>query len=101
MPHIPSEDCHVEPVLKEVDPQRLERSVTAMLGVVGMGCPTCATRVRNGLLSWPAVLQVEIDLEHGLARIRYEPDQTSCGDLLKAVAAAGDDRHAYRAILLT
>ncbi len=93
--------CYVEPILKVVDPRNLEKSASAVLGIAGMGCPACATRVRNSLLAWPGVLQVEINLEYGLAKVNYDPKRTLYRDLLEAVAAAGDGRHVYQAILVT
>jgi copper chaperone CopZ len=100
MLHIPGDDCFVEPVKKELDPRALERSATALLGVTGMGCPTCATRVRNSLLSRPGVVWAEIDLVRGLARVHYDPDKIEKEELLQAVAeAGGDGRHRYQAML--
>jgi Cd2+/Zn2+-exporting ATPase len=83
-----------------LDQQALENSALALLGVTGMGCPTCATRVRNSLLSRPGVVWVEIDLFRGLAKVNYDPDRIGESELLQAVAEAGDDgRHRYQAML--
>ncbi len=98
--HIADRNCHVEPIRKVVDPQALEGSATALLGIMGMGCPNCANRVRNSLLSLPGVLRAEIDLSHGLARVDFDPGSAGHRDLLDAVAAAGDDRHTYEALLI-
>ncbi|NIN63291.1 MAG: hypothetical protein GTO63_00950, partial [Anaerolineae bacterium] len=90
MYHMTKSECHVPPIEKPVDPEALRGSARALLGVMGMGCPSCATRVRNSLLSYPGVLQVEIELPYGLARVDYDPARTGERALLDAVAAAGD-----------
>ncbi|NIW36065.1 MAG: hypothetical protein GWN32_05900 [Gemmatimonadetes bacterium] len=94
-------DCHVPRLEKAVDPEDLERSATTLLGVTGMGCPNCAMRVRNSLLSRKGVLDVHIDLPYGLARVAYDPASTGDQELLDAVAAAGNDRHTYQAVLIS
>ncbi|MFQ5846894.1 MAG: heavy-metal-associated domain-containing protein [Candidatus Methylomirabilales bacterium] len=91
-------NCHVDPVQKTVDPEALARAETAVLGVTGMGCQTCVTRVRNSLLSHQGVMQVQIDLFSALALVHYDPEQIEPQGLMEAVAAAGSDgRHVYRA----
>lgn len=100
MSHAANGDCYVEPVKKDVDVQALKESAFVLLGITGMGCPTCATRVRNSLLSRPGVVQVEIDLLHGLAKVNYDPARTADRQLLEAVAEAGDGRHSYQAIFI-
>ncbi len=100
MYHMNNSECHVEPIEKRVDRQALEKSARATLGVMGMGCPSCATRVRNSLLSSPGVLQAEVELLCGLARVDYDPSQTTGLALLDAVASAGDERHTYQAFLI-
>ncbi len=100
MHHSTDRNCHVEPIRKVADPQALEGSATALLEILGMGCPNCVTRVSNGLLSLPGVLRVEIDLICVLARVDYDPRRTGLRDLQDAVAAAGDDRHTYQALLI-
>lgn len=95
-------NCHVDPVEKVVDPAALDRAETAVLEVIGMGCQTCATRVRNSLLSRPGVMQAQIDLHAGLALVQYDAGQIEPQDLLQAVAVAGgDSHHAYMASLLS
>ncbi|MEW5961215.1 MAG: heavy-metal-associated domain-containing protein [Chloroflexota bacterium] len=92
------ENCHVEPLEKPLDAAALSTAMAAYLAVWGMGCPRCAMRVRNGLLSLEAVLFVEVFLEKGLAIVAYQPERVTSDDLVGAVAAAGSDgRHHYRA----
>lgn len=93
-------ECHVPEIEKPNDLEAPESAARALLGVMGMGCPTCATRVRNALLAEPGVLSVQIDLSHGLARVAYDRERTTERGLLDAVAAAGDVRHTYQAVLL-
>lgn len=94
-------NCHVDPLLKTADPEALARAETVVLGVSGMGCQTCATRVRNSLLSRPGVVQVQIDLFSALALVHYDAEQIEPQGLMEAVAAAGSDgRHVYRASVL-
>jgi copper chaperone CopZ len=94
-------NCHVAPLEKRVDPEALARAETTLLGVTGMGCQTCAMRVRNSLLSRPGVVQVHIDLFSSLALVHYDAEQIEPQGLMEAVAAAGSDgRHVYRASVL-
>ncbi len=91
-------NCHVDPLEKAVHLEALAHSETALLRVTGMGCQTCATRVRNSLLSRPGVVQAQIDLYAGLALVHYDAQQIELQGLLEAVAiAGGDSRHVYRA----
>lgn len=95
-------NCHVEPLEKPLDTAALSTAMAAYLGVWGMGCPRCANRVRNGLLSLEAVLFVEVFLEKGLAVVVYHPKGVTPDELVEAVAAAGNDgRHHYRAKFVT
>lgn len=95
------EKCHVDPLEKPLDQAALGNAMAAYLAVWGMGCPRCAMRVRNGLLSLDRVLTAEVFLEQGLAAVFYDPEVITVDDLQMAVAAAGNDgRHHYRAILV-
>jgi copper chaperone CopZ len=85
--------CHVDPVIKAIDQDALARSLTAILAVSGMGCPTCAMRVRNGLLGTDGVVVADVVLEQGIAGVAYDPAIVSPSDLLSVVAHAGDDSH--------
>jgi len=95
------ENCHVDPLEKPLDPNALSTALIAYLAVEGMGCPRCAMRVRNGLLSLDGVLIVEVQLEQGIAAAAYEPNRVNPNELLWAVVGAGnDDRHNYSAQLI-
>lgn len=96
------EICHVEPIEKYVNPQAQREAHMAILAVWGMGCPNCAMRVRNGLLSLDGVVSADIDLERGLAYVDYLPTETDLHALILAIAAAGNDgRHNYRASIIS
>jgi copper chaperone CopZ len=98
-----SEDgnCHVEAFEKPLDRDALSEAVAAYLSVGGMGCPNCAMRVRNGLLSLEGVFVAEVYLEQGIAAAAYDPGQVKPGDLVQAVALSGNDgRHHYWAELI-
>jgi copper chaperone CopZ len=94
-------DCQVYPVEKSFDPHALENAMAAYLVVQGMGCPRCAIRVRNGLLSLDGVLLAEVQLEQGIAAAAFDPQRVTLDDLITAVASAGNDgRHHYQAELI-
>jgi copper chaperone CopZ len=91
-------NCHVEPLRKPVRLKDLDRAETMLLSVQGMGCPNCALRVQNGLLSLDGVLEAEVFLNIGIAEVVFLPDQVQPQAVLEAVAMAGNDgRHNYRA----
>lgn len=95
------ENCHVEPIEKPLDQEALASATAAYLAVAGMGCPRCATRVRNGLLRLAEVLFATVILEQGLAIAVYNPEEITTEELEMAVALAGNDgRHRYRARMI-
>jgi len=85
--------CHVEPIHKAVDAQRLLDAPLVYLVVRGMGCPACAMRVRNALVRVDGVLAADVFLEKGLASVLYDPAQVAVEDLPAAVAAADASGH--------
>lgn len=92
------DNCHVEPVQKIVTDIERNKVETALLAVWGMGCPNCANRVRNSLLSLNGVIHVYVTHEYGFAEVAYNPDLASVELLVGAVAqAGGDGRHEYGA----
>jgi copper chaperone CopZ len=94
-------NCNVEPLDKPLDESALSTAVIAYLAVGGMGCPRCATRVRDGLLKLDGVLFVEVQLEDGIAAAAYEPNRVNSNDLLFAIVGAGNDgNHNYSAQML-
>lgn len=99
--HAPRQGCHVDLIEKTVDPSEMDRAQPVFLSITGMGCPTCAKRVHNGLLQLEGVMAVDVTLESGLARVLYDPVQVTPDALPAAVSAAGNDgRHHYSARVL-
>jgi len=92
-----SRRCYVEPIEKTVDPAVLESAQVSTLALTGLGCPNCARRVQNSLLSLSGVHQVEVNWENKRARIYWDPEAVERIRLLRAVwlAAAGTHHH-YR-----
>lgn len=91
-------NCHVETIQKTVS--EVERAVeeTVVLIVWGMGCPNCATRVRNSLVSLNGVIEAYVDHVTGCAKVFFNPQLVKVGDLVDAVRqAGGDGRHEYGA----
>lgn len=96
-----NKNYHVEPLEKPIDREALSDAEVAYLAVLGIGCPSCATRVRNGLFKLNGVLLAEIDPKWGVAAVAYNPGQVSQDDMVTAVVEAGDGRrHQYQAQFL-
>ena len=93
--------CQVNPVDKPVNREVLVNAKAAYLTVWGMGCQSCAMRVKNSLMSLNGVLLAEVDVNGGMAAVAYEPQKVRIDDLLDAVVAAGGDgRNNYQAKLV-
>lgn len=88
--------CHVQPVERVVAPEELATTENLSLVVYGMGCPNCAMRVRNSLISLRGVVQADVDHFTGIANVTFNPSLVEAIDLADAVANAGNDgRHRY------
>lgn len=95
------DNCYVEPVQKIITEEERQKVEMALLTVWGMGCPNCAARVRNSLLSLNGVVSADVDQIAGTARVYYNSDLVRVQTLITAVARAGNDgRHEYGARLL-
>lgn len=95
------ENCHVDPIEKTPTAEERRAATTTHLAVLGMGCPNCAARVRNSLVSQHGVIDAVVDHTAGLAHVRFNPNLTTIAALVQAVArAGGDGRHEYRALLI-
>ena len=91
-------NCHVEPLQKTATPVELQSVTSALLTVEGMGCPSCAARVRNSLLTLTGVVEAQVLLDRALVDVTYNPHLADIPALVNAVArAGGDGRHEYRA----
>lgn len=64
-------------------------SKRVVLPVKGMGCSSCAARVKESLLRLPGVLGVEVDLSPGSARVEYDSQAVSIEAMAVAVNHAG------------
>ena len=97
------ENCYVEPIYKNTpSTEQLENAQQITLTVSGMGCPNCANRVHNKLISLEGVYGVDVYLHMALAVIIFDKNKLSPNQLIGAVSQAGNDgRHDYRAQLLT
>ncbi len=96
-----AKECHVEPLAKAPSVQEQANKMSVFLAVWGMGCPRCATRVHNGLVSVSGVIDAYVDHQAGLAWVIFNPDMVMPDRLLDAVAHAGDGaHHNYVAALL-
>jgi copper chaperone CopZ len=96
------ENCHVEPITKKPGLDEIQNVQIALLSVWGMGCPNCANRVRNSLISLKGVIDARVDHNIGKAQIAFNPDFVTSDDLIAAIASAGGDgRHEYGAQLFS
>lgn len=94
------ENCHVEPLQKVATDDERSKTSWTLLAVYGMGCPNCANRVRNSLISLNGVVEAYVDHTMGIADVAFNPDRVTIPALIDAVArAGGDGRHEYRAQL--
>ena len=92
--------CHIEPAVKTVTARERSQTEVLTLAITGMGCPNCAARVRNSLLSVYGVVEANVLHTLGTAQVFYNPTLAGAEKLLAAVArAGGDGRHEYRAEL--
>jgi copper chaperone CopZ len=85
--------CHVEPVQKTCTAKETEQQSEIWLVIYGMGCPNCAARVRNSLLSVYGVVAAHVDHLAGTAKVAFNPELTTAHALADAVACAGNDGH--------
>lgn len=96
------ENCQVNRIEKAATKEELAVAQTVRLGVYGMGCPNCAARVRNGLISLTGVIDADVDHVTGAANVIYNPTLVGVDGMLAAVTRAGNDgKHSYRATLLS
>jgi len=96
------ENCHVEPVQKIITEEERKRVERALLAVWGIGCPNCARRVRNSLISQHGVVDAYVDHITGIAGVFFNPELATVEMLISAVAHAGNDgHHEYSARLLS
>ena len=63
----------------------------ATIKVEGMTCGGCVRSVTAALKGQPGVLEAEVSLDVGEARVRYDAATTSVADLRKVVEDVGFD----------
>lgn len=91
-------NCDVQSVEKSVSPGDYEQAMMVMLAVDGMGCPNCATRVRNSLIWLDGVLEAHVYHSLQQAEVVFDPGRIDLIEFLHAVSSAGEDgQHAYQA----
>jgi len=89
---------HVEPNEKLPTTGKMDQSTNTLLTVSGMGCPSCAARVRNSLLQLQGVVEARVDHMSGAAQVVYNKMMVNESDMVQAVVrAGGDGRHNYSA----
>lgn len=95
------ENCHVAPIQKTASDSQIRGADWVLLSIGGMGCPNCAARVRNGLLSLDGVYAADVYLNMAVAEVFYDGRKLSRDALKEAVQRAGNDgRHEYHAIVI-
>lgn len=97
-----SDNCYVEPIQKSALDHVIQSADRILLIISGMGCPNCATRVRNGLLLLDGVHDAEVLLNMRMAEVYFDEKKVSAEMLIQAVAGAGNHgRHNYLAQAIT
>ncbi|MEW6086260.1 MAG: heavy metal-associated domain-containing protein [Chloroflexota bacterium] len=97
-----SDNCHVEPIQKSALDHVIQSADRILLSISGMGCPNCATRVRNRLLLLDGVHDAEVLLNTHMAEVYFDEKKVCVEMLVEAVADAGNDgRHNYQAQAIT
>lgn len=96
-----NDNCHVDPIHKTATGEERKSVQRILLAVRGMGCPNCATRVHNSLVTLNGVINTYVDHITGTAEVEFNPQMVAIPALVSAVAKAGNDgRHEYSAALL-
>ncbi len=94
--------CGVEPIEKRTTIEEREESKQISLAIGGLGCMSCANRVRNSLLLLLGVLEAQVDHVRGVAQVVFNPRVTDLSEMFQAVVrAGGDGRHNYSVRLIS
>lgn len=91
-------DCRVDRLEFPKNRVPMEGAETLVVRISGMGCVHCANRVHNALARQSGVLDVVVDHSAAAARLVFDPERMDIRAIVRAVASAGDDRHAYRVL---
>jgi copper chaperone CopZ len=93
------EKCNVEPQHRKVSSVEFQKARVAVLAVEGMGCPNCAARVRNSLISLYGVTDAVVNHVTGSAKVSFNPDLVGFPALADAVTRSGiESGHIYYAL---
>lgn len=94
-------DSPIDPARPRVDLHGLRNVPGADFATAGIGCPSCANRVRNALLAYPGIVEVEVDVSAGLMRVWHRPEQAGIRQIVSVVAVVGEaSQHQYAAVPL-
>ncbi|MFQ5829578.1 MAG: heavy metal translocating P-type ATPase [Candidatus Methylomirabilia bacterium] len=64
-------------------------TATARIGIKGISCASCVTKIEDGLRRTPGVLKASVNLGTNEATVEYLPEKTELETLKKAVEATG------------
>jgi copper chaperone CopZ len=65
------------------------RDHLAVIRIEGMHCHKCEQRIKNALLGFEGVHEVEVDFNSGQASVLFDRDSVAVKDLMEAVDGAG------------
>jgi Cu+-exporting ATPase len=77
------------PDIKKPPPPPLSSPERAVLGIEGMHCASCVSRVEEALTKTPGVTSAAVNLATNQATVRFDPQQTRLDALIKAVERSG------------
>ncbi|WP_293029162.1 heavy metal translocating P-type ATPase [Natronococcus sp.] len=66
-------------------------SETETITVVGMSCSTCSGTVEDAVTDLAGVVRADVNFASDEARVEYNPDDVSIGEIADAIEAAGYD----------
>ena len=66
-----------------------EKGEEVTLGIEGMSCQHCVGKVEKGLREMEGVLAADVDLEKKQAKVRFNAEKVTIGDLTKKVTDVG------------
>ena len=67
----------------------VSRDQFVLIRIEGMHCHKCEQRIKNAMLRFEGVHEVEVDFNSGQASVLFDRDSVAVKDLMEAVTAAG------------
>ena len=67
----------------------VSRDQLALIRIEGMHCHKCEHAIRNALMRYPGVHEVEVDFPSGQASVLYDRDAVTVRQLTDSVSEAG------------